>query len=55
MTSTGKPGVMLDDALTVACGESALRLEKVQRAGKSVMSGAELLKGFALPRGTQLL
>jgi methionyl-tRNA formyltransferase len=52
---TGKPGVLLDDHLTVACGESALRLLKVQRAGKSVMTAAELLKGFALPRGTQFV
>jgi len=50
----GKPGVALDDALTIACGEGALKLVKVQRAGKSVMTAAELLKGFALPRGTQL-
>jgi methionyl-tRNA formyltransferase len=51
----GKPGVLLDDALTVACGDGALRLMKVQRAGKSVMAAVELLKGFALPRGTQLV
>ena len=52
---SGKPGMLLDDALTMACSDGALRLMKVQRAGKSVMSAAELLKGFALPRGTQLL
>src|SRR5438874_10664538 len=51
-SGSGKPGTVLDDELTVACGEGALRLLKVQRAGKSVMSAAELLKGFALPRGT---
>jgi methionyl-tRNA formyltransferase len=51
---SGKPGVLLDDALTVACGDGAVKLLKVQRAGKSAMSTAELLKGFALPRGTQL-
>ena len=51
---SGKPGTLLDDELTVACGDGALRLIKVQRAGKSVMSAAELLKGFALARGTQL-
>jgi methionyl-tRNA formyltransferase len=50
----GKPGTLLDDELTVACGDGALRLIKVQRAGKSAMSAAELLKGFALLRGTQL-
>ncbi|HSS14858.1 MAG TPA: methionyl-tRNA formyltransferase [Rhizomicrobium sp.] len=54
VAGNGKPGVLLDDALTVACGEGALRLMRVQRAGKSVMGAAELLKGFALPRGTQL-
>jgi methionyl-tRNA formyltransferase len=46
---------LLDDALTVACGEGALRLAKVQRAGKSAMNAAELLKGYALPRGTHLV
>jgi len=54
VSGSGKPGALLDDALTVACGEGALRLVKVQRAGKSAMTAAELLKGFALPRGTQL-
>jgi methionyl-tRNA formyltransferase len=54
VNGSGKPGTLLDDELTVACGEGALRLIKVQRAGKSVMSAAELLKGFALVRGTQL-
>ncbi len=55
VAGSGKPGVLLDDALTVACGEGALRLVKVQRPGKSAMSAAELLKGHSLPRGTQLV
>jgi methionyl-tRNA formyltransferase len=50
-----KPGVALDDALTIACGEAALRLVKVQRAGKGAMDARELLKGFAVPRGTQFI
>ncbi len=54
VAGNGKPGLLLDDELTVACGEGALKLLKVQRAGKSVMTAAELLKGFALPRGTHL-
>jgi methionyl-tRNA formyltransferase len=48
------PGTLLDDKLTVACGEGALRLVRLQRAGKSVMTADELLRGFALPRGTVL-
>jgi len=54
VTGSGTPGVALDDALTIACGDGALKLARVQRAGKSAMTAAELLKGFALPRGTQL-
>jgi methionyl-tRNA formyltransferase len=54
-SGTGKPGVTLDDALTVACGQGAIRLLKVQRAGGKAMDAAALLKGFAVPRGTQLL
>jgi methionyl-tRNA formyltransferase len=54
VNGSGRPGVLLDDALTVGCGDGALRLLKVQRAGKSAMTAAELLKGFALPHGTQL-
>ena len=52
---SGRPGVTLDDALTVACGEGALKLVKVQRAGARAMEAGDLLKGFAVPRGTQLL
>jgi len=59
----GRPGVTLDDVLTVACGpdlnaasggDGALRLVKVQRAGGKAMAAADLLKGFAVPRGTRL-
>jgi methionyl-tRNA formyltransferase len=50
----GAPGEVLTDDLTVACGEGALKLLKVQRAGKGVMEARELLKGFPLPPGTQL-
>lgn len=50
----GTPGTALDDALTIACGEGAVRLVKVQRAGGKAMAADELLKGFAVPRGTVL-
>jgi methionyl-tRNA formyltransferase len=51
----GRPGVTLDDALTVACGDGAVKLHKVQRAGGKAMDAEALLKGFAVPRGTQLV
>ncbi len=49
----GQPGDVITDELTVACGEGALKLTKVQRAGKGVMEARELLKGFPLPPGTR--
>ena len=53
VTDRGEPGEIITDDLTVACGEGALKLLKVQRAGKGVMEARELLKGFALPPGTK--
>ena len=50
--ASGTPGTLLDDALTIACGEGALRLTRLQRPGKSAMAADELLRGFPLSRGT---
>jgi methionyl-tRNA formyltransferase len=52
---SGRPGITLDDALTVACGDGAVTLRKVQRAGGKAMAADALLKGFAVPAGTQLV
>ncbi len=45
---------MLDDALTIACGDGAVRLIEVQRAGKRAMSAAEFLRGFRAAQGPAL-
>ena len=50
----GAPGELLDDRLTIACGEGALRLIRVQRAGGRPMSAADFLRGFPLPVGARL-
>ncbi|HEX7073795.1 MAG TPA: methionyl-tRNA formyltransferase, partial [Hyphomicrobiaceae bacterium] len=42
------------DRLTVACGEGAVRLTLLQRAGRKPMSAEEFLRGFDLPAGTKL-
>jgi methionyl-tRNA formyltransferase len=55
VSGNGRPGITLDDALTVACGDGAVRLVKVQRAGGKAMGAEALLKGFAVPRGTLLV
>lgn len=44
----GAPGVLLDDRLTIACGEGAIRVTQLQRAGKAPMAAAEFLRGTAL-------
>jgi methionyl-tRNA formyltransferase len=45
---------VLDAQLTVACTDGAVRLLELQRAGKSPMRAAELLRGFSLSPGTLL-
>jgi methionyl-tRNA formyltransferase len=54
VTGKGAPGEIIGDDLTVACGDGALRLKRVQRAGSRIMAADELLKGYALPAGTKL-
>jgi len=47
-------GVVLDDRLSIACHEDAIRPILLQRAGRGVMTSAELLRGFAIPAGAKL-
>ncbi len=50
----GEPGTVMDDRLTVACGDRALRPTRVQRAGKAAMETDDFLRGTAMPKGTAL-
>ncbi|MGX7894757.1 methionyl-tRNA formyltransferase [Tsuneonella sp. HG222] len=50
----GAPGTVLDDELTIACGNAALRPVTVQRAGKPAMDAAAFLRGMSVPVGTVL-
>jgi methionyl-tRNA formyltransferase len=45
---TGVPGEVLDDHLTIACGEGAIRLIELQREGKARMQAADFLRGVPL-------
>ncbi|MCA6285616.1 methionyl-tRNA formyltransferase [Phenylobacterium sp.] len=51
---SGAPGEVLDDALLVATGESAVRLLRLQREGRGPQDAADFLRGLPLPAGTQL-
>ena len=50
---TGAPGTVLDDQLTIACGEGAIRIVELQRAGKAPMKAAEFLRGVPLKAGAR--
>ena len=45
---SGAPGTLLDDQLTVACGDGAIRITDLQRAGKQPMTAVDFLRGTAL-------
>ena len=47
----GAPGAILDQAMTVACGESAIRILEGQRAGRPAVSGSELMRRESIPIG----
>jgi methionyl-tRNA formyltransferase len=51
---SGKPGEVLDDELTIAAADGAIRALQVQRAGRAPMAPDRLLRGFAIPTGTVL-
>lgn len=53
-THTAPPGTALDDALTIACGEGALRLTRLQKPGRGMMDAEAFLRGQPVPAGTRL-
>lgn len=50
----GAAGQLLDDALTVACGEGAVKLTRLQKAGGKPLDAGDFLRGTHLPKGTML-
>jgi methionyl-tRNA formyltransferase len=53
-SGAGAPGAALDDRLTIACGEGAIRIIELQRAGKAPMKAADFLRGVPLKPPAQL-
>jgi len=51
---SGKPGQVLDDKLTVACGEGSVRLLELQRGGRQPMNAEEFLRGTPIAPATVL-
>jgi methionyl-tRNA formyltransferase len=50
----GPPGALLDQRGTVACGEGAVRLVQVQRAGRPPVAAEDFLRGARIPTGALL-
>jgi methionyl-tRNA formyltransferase len=50
----GAPGTVLDDRLTIACGEDALCILQLQRAGRQPMPVEEFLRGTKIAPGAVL-
>ncbi|MGY4227634.1 methionyl-tRNA formyltransferase [Bradyrhizobium sp. USDA 4503] len=45
---SGAPGDVLDDNFAIACGDGAIRILELQRAGKAPMKAADFLRGTPL-------
>ena len=56
VAKSGKPGEILSalDTIIIACGEGALEISELQRAGKSPMFARDFLRGFPLVPGEVL-
>jgi methionyl-tRNA formyltransferase len=53
----GAPGEVLEtgpDGVTVACGQGAVRLLRLQRAGRGAQDAGEFLRGMAMAPGSRL-
>jgi methionyl-tRNA formyltransferase len=50
----GVPGLILDDYLTIACGEGAIRILEAQRPGRRPMKAVDFLHGVRIGKGMTL-
>jgi methionyl-tRNA formyltransferase len=51
---SGAPGTVLDERLTIACGEGAVSIVELQRGGRAPMKADEFLRGARLAVGTRV-
>lgn len=54
VAAEGSAGTVLDDTLTIACGEGAVRPTRLQRAGGKALGLADFLRGTAIGAGTRV-
>ena len=51
----GQPGTVLDDNLTVACGTKSIKIQDIQRQGKSKQKAKEFLLGSKIKKSLALI
>ena len=54
VSANGNPGEILDNQLTIACGENAIQILDLQKEGKKNMTVSEFLKGNKLEIGSNV-
>lgn len=52
--AAGPAGMVLDERLTIGCGDGAIRPRAIQRAGRPAMAPEALLRGFPVAAGTRI-
>ena len=52
---SGEIGEILDNNLTVACKENAIKILSVQKAGKKILNTKEFLSGYSIKKGEKLI
>jgi methionyl-tRNA formyltransferase len=51
----GTPGEVIGDDLTISCGDGAIRISQLQRAGKQPMTAEEFLRGTPIAKGVRVV
>ncbi|UYO49641.1 methionyl-tRNA formyltransferase [Rhodopseudomonas palustris] len=51
----GTPGEVIGDDLTIACGDGAIRIAQLQRAGKQPMTAEDFLRGTPIAKGVRVV
>jgi len=51
---TGKPGELLDEKLTIACGVKSIQVLEIQKEGKKKLLAEEFLIGSSIPKGSKV-
>lgn len=54
VAGSGRPGEVLDDRLTIACGDGAFRIDRAQRPGRAPLDTAALQHGSRIAPGSVL-